>query len=68
MALIRAPLDPASGSPDIRGTGGQVRKHKGRNRTEKHEDRREEIRNWPEWWPSGQVGTGNAESDASYVL
>jgi hypothetical protein len=40
-------------------------------------DQREEIRKWPgpggvlkrtEWWPSGQVGTGNAVSDASYVL
>jgi hypothetical protein len=40
-------------------------------------DRREEIRNLPGlggvlkmtvWWPSGQVGTGNAVPDAFYVL
>jgi hypothetical protein len=40
-------------------------------------DQREEIRNWlglggvlkrTVWWLSGQVGTGNTVSDASYVL
>jgi hypothetical protein len=40
-------------------------------------DQREEIRNWSEpgdvlkrtvQWPSGQVGTGSAVSDASYAL
>jgi hypothetical protein len=40
-------------------------------------DRKLEIRNWPGpnsilkrtvWWPRGKVGTGNAVSDASYVV
>jgi hypothetical protein len=41
------------------------------------DDWREEIRSWPGpgdvlkrtvWWPSGQVRTDNAVSDASYIL
>jgi hypothetical protein len=74
-ALFRAPWVLASRSPDISGMwwGGQVKKCLG----ETGRNNREEIRKWlglggalkrAVCWHSGQVGTGNAVSDASYVL
>jgi hypothetical protein len=50
---------------------------RGGNKRNNMRDQREEIRKWPGpggvlkrtvCWPSGQVGSGNAVSDVSYVL
>jgi hypothetical protein len=74
-ALFRASRVLAGRSPDTHGMrwGGQEKKWRGAI----GQNDKEEQRKWPgpggalkraDCWPSGQVRTGNAVNDASYVL